>query len=138
MKFWLVKQEPTKYNWEQLLEDKETAWDGVRNFQARNNLKAMKKSDILFFYHSVIGKEIKGVAEVSKEFYPDSTDPRWVAVNIKPVKTLNRPVSLDDIKNHPRLENISLIKQSRLSVMPLSAQEFKDILEMGRTHLKGV
>lgn len=137
MKFWLVKQEPTKYSWDRLVADKETVWDGVRNYQARNNLKAMKKGDTLLFYHSVIGKEIKGIAVVSKESYPDPTvaDPRWVVVNIKPVKKLNRTVTLNDIKDHPKLKDIALIKQSRLSVMPLTDDEFKTILEIGNTRL---
>ena len=139
MNFWLIKQEPTKYKWEQLVADKETSWDGVRNYQARNNLKAMKKGDLLLFYHSVVGKEIKGIAVVSREFYPDptTTDPRWVVVNVKPVKKLSIPVILEDIKNHRRLKNIPLIKQSRLSVLPLTADEFKTILEMGNTRLEG-
>lgn len=140
MKFWLVKQEPAKYNWEKLLEDQETIWDGVRNYQARNNLQAMKNGDVLFFYHSVVGKEVKGIATVSKESYQDPTsdDPRWLVVNIKPVKKLNCPVSLDSIKKHAKLQTIALIKQSRLSVLPLTRDEFKIILEMGKTSLEGI
>jgi predicted RNA-binding protein with PUA-like domain len=135
MKFWLIKQEPTKYNWEKLVEDKETVWDGVRNYQARNNLQAMKKGDMLLFYHSVVGKEVKGIATVSKESYQDPTsdDARWLAVSIKPVKKLNNPVSLDNIKVHAGLQSIALIKQSRLSVLPLTRDEFNTILAMGRT-----
>ena len=135
MKFWLVKQEPSQYSWDQLVNDKETYWDGVRNYQARNNLKLMQKGDFVLFYHSVIGKEVKGIAKISKEYYPDPTtkDDRWVVVNITPVKSLNSPVSLQDIKQNPRLENISLIKQSRLSVMPLTKNEFKIVLSMGQT-----
>jgi predicted RNA-binding protein with PUA-like domain len=140
MNFWLVKQEPSKYSWEQFLLDKETLWDGVRNYQARNNLKKMKKDDLVFFYHSVIGKEIKGVAQISKEFYPDPTinDDRWVVVNLKPLKTLSATVTLEDIKNNPKLIDISLIKQSRLSVMPLTKNEFKIILKMGQTKVNGL
>ena len=140
MTFWLVKQEPSKYSWEQFLLDKETLWDGVRNYQARNNLKKMKKDDLVFFYHSVIGKEIKGVAQISKEFYPDPTinDDRWVVVNLKPLKTLSATVTLEDIKNNPKLIDISLIKQSRLSVMPLTKNEFKIILKMGQTKVNGL
>jgi predicted RNA-binding protein with PUA-like domain len=140
MSFWLVKQEPSKYSWEQFLQDKETFWDGVRNYQARNNLKKMKKDDLVFFYHSVIGKEIKGVAKISKEFYPDPTsnDDRWVVVNLKPIKSLSITVSLEDIKNNPKLINISLIKQSRLSVMPLTKSEFKIILKMSQTKINGL
>ena len=140
MSFWLVKQEPSKYSWEQFLLDKETLWDGVRNYQARNNLKKMKKDDLVFFYHSVIGKEIKGVAQISIEFYPDPTinDDRWVVVNLKPLKTLSATVTLEDIKNNPKLIDISLIKQSRLSVMPLTKNEFKIILKMGQTKVNGL
>lgn len=140
MKYWLVKQEPTKYSWEKLVADKETLWDGVRNYQARNNLQAMKKGDVLLFYHSVVGKEVKGIATVSKESYQDPTsdDPRWLVVNIKPVKPLNCPVSLDSIKKHVKLQAIALIKQSRLSVLPLTRDEFNTILEMGKTSLEGI
>ena len=137
MNFWLVKQEPSQYNWDQFVKDKETYWDGVRNYQARNNLKNMRKGDLVFFYHSVIGKEIKGVAKVSKENYPDPTseDPNWVVVNLKPYKELLSPVTLADIKSHQKLANLSLIKQSRLSVIPLTKSEFKFILMMGNTKL---
>jgi len=140
MSFWLVKQEPSKYSWDQFLLDKETFWDGVRNYQARNNLKKMKKDDLVFFYHSIIGKEIKGVAKISKEFYPDPTinDDRWVVVNLKPLKSLLTTVTLEDIKNNPKLINMSLIKQSRLSVMPLTKNEFMIILRMGQTTISGL
>ena len=140
MSFWLIKQEPSKYSWEQFLLDKETFWDGVRNYQARNNLKKMKKDDLVFFYHSVIGKEIKGVAQISKEFYPDPTinDDRWVVVNLKPIKSLSTTVTLEDIKNNPKLIDMPLIKQSRLSVMPLTKNEFKIILIMGQTKISGL
>ena len=140
MNFWLVKQEPSQYNWDQFVMDKETYWDGVRNYQARNNLKKMKKGDLVFFYHSVVGKEIKGIAKVSKEYYPDPTsdNSNWVVVNLKPYKPLSVPVTLDDIKNQLKLSNIALIKQSRLSVMPLTKKEFKIILKMGNTKLAGL
>lgn len=140
MKFWLIKQEPTKYSWEQLVKDKLTGWDGVRNYQARNNLKAMKLGDLLLFYHSVVGKEVQGIATVSKEFYqdPTTTDLRWVAVSIKPVKKLSRPVTLEEIKNHPKLKNIPLVKQSRLSVLPITKSEFNAILELGNTHFDDI
>jgi predicted RNA-binding protein with PUA-like domain len=139
MNFWLVKQEPSKYNWEQFVQDKGTYWDGVRNFQARNNLKAMKKGDLVLFYHSVVGKEIKGIARVSKEFYPDPTtdDPNWVVVDLKPVQAFNKPVTLEDIKGHSKLKDIALIKQSRLSVMPIKETEFKTILQLGETKQPG-
>jgi predicted RNA-binding protein with PUA-like domain len=118
MQFWLVKQEPSKYSWEEFLKDKGTYWDGVRNYQARNNLQAMKKGDQVFFYHSVVGKQIMGIAKVARESYPDPTtdDPAWVV-----------------IKSHPKLKEISLIKQSRLSVMPLTQSEYKIILGLGNT-----
>ena len=140
MNFWLVKQEPSKYNWEQLVRDKETYWDGVRNYQARNNLQKMKRGDLVLFYHSVVGKEVKGICKVTKEFYPDPTsdDPRWCVVDLKPVQTMRAPVTLNGIKSHPELEDIALIRQSRLSVMPLSKKEFKIILKLGDTSVRGV
>jgi len=140
MNFWLVKQEPSQYSWDQFLKDKETYWDGVRNYQARNNLKKMQKGDFVYFYHSVVGKEIKGIARVSKESYPDPTsdNPNWVVVNLKPYKALKIPVTLSDIKSQIKLSDISLIKQSRLSVMPLTKNEFKIILKMGNTKLPGL
>lgn len=132
MNYWLVKSEPVKYSWEQFLKDKKTHWDGVRNFQARNNLKTMKKGDLVLFYHSNEGKEIVGVAKVIKEFYqdPTTTDPNWVVVDIEPVKTLKKTVPLDLIKMDGMLKNIALVRQGRLSVMPLGKEEFDRILEM--------
>ncbi len=140
MKFWLVKQEPSKYNWDQFVKDKKTYWDGVRNYQARNNLKLMEKGDRVLFYHSVKDKEVKGIAKIIGEHYPDPTtdDDRWVVVDLKPVKPLNRPVSLEDIKQNSQLREISLIKQSRLSVMPLTKTEFKTILKMAETQCEGI
>lgn len=135
MQFWLVKQEPSKYSWEDFLQDKKTYWDGVRNYQARNNLQAMKKGDQVFFYHSVVGKQIMGIAQVTRESYPDPTsdDPAWVVVDLKPIKSLKVPVTLEQIKLHPKLKEISLIKQSRLSVMPLTQSEYKIILGLAKT-----
>ncbi len=135
MPFWLVKQEPSKYSWEEFLKDKKTYWDGVRNYQARNNLQAMKKGDQVFFYHSVVGKQIVGIAQVTRESYPDPTtdDPAWVVVDLKPIKSLKVPVTLAQIKSHPKLNEIALVKQSRLSVIPLTQSEFKIILELGKT-----
>jgi len=135
MQFWLVKQEPSKYSWEEFLKDKKTYWDGVRNYQARNNLQAMKKGDRVFFYHSVVGKQIMGIAEVTRESYPDPTtdDPAWVVVDLKPIKSLTVPVTLAQVKSHPKLNEISLVKQSRLSVTPLTQSEYKIILELGKT-----
>ena len=140
MNFWLVKQEPSNYSWDEFVKDKETYWDGVRNYQARNNLKKMKKGDLVLFYHSVVGKQVKGNAKVSKEFYPDPTsdDARWVVVNLKPYKPISVSVTLDEIKNHIELSDIALIKQSRLSVMPLARKEFKTILKMGHTKMSGI
>ncbi len=140
MNFWLVKQEPTKYSWDEFVHDKETYWDGVRNYQARNNLKAMKKGDFAFFYHSVSDKKIMGIAKIVKEFYQDPTTPdeRWVVVDLKPVKPLKNQVSLEQIKSEKSLQDIALVKQSRLSVLPLTQKEFKTILKMGNTDLAGI
>ncbi|MBI1221273.1 MAG: EVE domain-containing protein [Bacteroidetes bacterium] len=133
MNYWLVKSEPHKYAWDQLLKDKSTFWDGVRNYQARNNLQEMKKGDQVLYYHSNEGKEVVGLAKIIKESYQDPTteDTRWVVVDIAPVKTLKNPVSLEKIKATPELANIALVRQGRLSVMPLKAEEFDKILELG-------
>jgi predicted RNA-binding protein with PUA-like domain len=133
MNYWLVKSEPVKYSWEKFLEDKKTFWDGVRNFQARNNLKTMKKGDQVLFYHSNEGKEIVGVAEVVAEFYQDPTtqDPQWVVVDLKPVLTFSNPVSLEQIKQDAILKETALIKQSRLSVMPFTEEQFNRALGLG-------
>ena len=133
--FWTVKQEPTQYSWQQFEKDGGTYWDGVRNYQARNNLKAMKKGDMVLFYHSVIGKEIVGIAKVTRESYPDPTtdDERWVVVDLKPIKPFNISVTLEDIKGHKELSEIALIKQSRLSVMPITKKEFQLLLKLGKT-----
>ena len=135
--FWIIKQEPSQYNWKQFEKDRETYWDGVRNYQARNNLKKMKKGDNLLFYHSVIGKEIVGIAEVTREAYPDPTtdDERWVVVDLKPIKPFKVPVTLEEIKAHKELSEIALIKQARLSVMPITKKEFQVLLKLGRTKL---
>jgi len=134
MNFWLVKSEPFKYSWEQFLKDKRTFWDGVRNYQARNNLQAMKKDDAVLFYHSNEGLAVVGVAKVVKEAYQDPTteDQQWVAVDLVPVETFKTPVTLSDIKQEKRLQNISLIRQSQLSVMPLAKDEFDVIVAKGR------
>ena len=135
--FWIIKQEPSQYNWKQFEKDKETYWDGVRNYQARNNLKNMKKGDNLLFYHSVVGKEIVGIAEVTREAYPDPTtdDERWVVVDLKPIKPFKVPVTLEEIKTHKELSEIALIKQARLSVMPITKKEFQILLKLGKTKL---
>ena len=133
MNYWLVKQEPTAYSWQQLLDDGQTAWTGVRNFQARNNLQAMKAGDAVLYYHSVVGKEVVGVAKVVRAAYPDPTGASgpWVCVDIAPETTLPNPVSLEMIKADPALSQIPLVKQSRLSVMPLEKGSFERILVLG-------
>lgn len=131
--YWLVKSEPFKYSWEQFNKDGRTFWDGVRNYQARNNLREMRVGDLVLFYHSNDGKNVVGIAKVVKESYQDPTtsDPNWVVVDIVPVQSLNKPVSLAQVKAEESLKDISLVKQGRLSVMPLKATEFDKILEMG-------
>ncbi len=133
MAHWLVKSEPSKYSWDKFVEDKQTSWDGVRNYTARNNLKAMKKGDEVFFYHSNEGLEIVGIAKVAKEAYPDPTtdDTNWVVVDLKPVKKMKKPVSLVTIKADKRLEGIALVKLGRLSVCPITSDEWDLILELG-------
>ncbi len=122
MRYWLVKSEPFKYSWETMLKDEVTYWDGVRNFQARNNLKTMEKGDQVLFYHSNEGREIVGITEVVKEYYQDPTtkDDRWVVVDLKAKKSLKRTISLDEIKQDSTLSDMALIKQSRLSVMKIN------------------
>jgi predicted RNA-binding protein with PUA-like domain len=131
---WLVKQEPAAYSWSQFVTDGKTAWTGVRNFQARNNLLAMKTGDQVLFYHSVVGKEVVGIASVSRTAYPDATatEGNWVCVDLVPEKDLPHPVSLETLKQHPTLCNIPLIRQSRLSVMPLEPTDFKAIVALGQ------
>lgn len=134
---WMVKQEPEKYSWDDFVRDGRTDWAGVRNFQARNNLRQMKVGDSVLFYHSSTGKCVVGIAEVAKAAYPDPTadeppdNNQWVAVDIKPVKPLNEPVPLASIRSHPKLSNLPLIRQSQLSVMPLTKEEFETIVAMG-------
>ena len=132
MKYWLVKSEPFQYSWEQFEKDKKTFWDGVRNYQARNNLKAMKKGDLVLWYHSNEGKEVVGIAKVVKEFYQDPTteDPNWVVVDLAPFKKLKKTVTLEQIKEDSRLQNIALVRQGRLSVSSLLAEEFDAILDL--------
>ncbi|MCX2575395.1 EVE domain-containing protein [Pedobacter sandarakinus] len=133
MNHWLVKSEPFKYSWEKFNEDGRTFWDGVRNYQARNNLKDMQVGDLVLYYHSNEGKNVVGIAKVVKAYYQDPTteDANWVVVDLAPVESLKNPVSLAQIKAEPSLADISLIRQGRLSVMPLKASEFDKILEMG-------
>ena len=132
--YWLVKQEPESYSWADFVKDGRTAWTGVRNFQARNNLRAMKKGDPVFYYHSVTDKQVMGVAQVEKEAYPDPTakEGDWVCVDLVPQKPLKAPVTLEQIKGDKMLKNILLVRQSRLSVMPLSKDEFERVMDLGR------
>lgn len=133
MAYWLVKSEPFKYSWDQFVKDKQTFWEGVRNYAARNNLRTMKKGDEVLFYHSNEGLEIVGIAKVVKEHYQDPTteDTNWVAVDLKPVKALKKPVSLAQIKADKRLEGMALIRLSRLSVGPVTPGEWAVIMELG-------
>lgn len=133
MQYWLVKSEPFKYSWEKFNQDGRTFWDGVRNYQARNNLKAMKEGDLVLFYHSNEGKAVVGVAKVVKEFYQDPTtdDANWVVVDLSPVEGLKTPVTLEQIKADERLKDISLVRQGRLSVTGLKPEEFDRIVELG-------
>ena len=130
--YWLLKSEPSTWSWEDQVKAGVEMWDGVRNYQARNNLMSMKKKDLCFFYHSVFEKLIIGIVEVVKEHYPDPTDEtgRFVVTDIKTKKKLKRPVSLEEIKNTPKLSSIALIKQSRLSVMPLTKKEWDIIIKI--------
>jgi predicted RNA-binding protein with PUA-like domain len=132
--FWLVKQEPTSYSWSDFLAEGQTAWTGVRNYSARNNLRKMRRGDEVLFYHSGEDKAVLGIAKVTRQAYPDPTakEGDWSAVNLAPVKALPRPVPLREIKGNPRLKNIALVRQSRLSVMPLAEFEFRKIMEMGK------
>jgi predicted RNA-binding protein with PUA-like domain len=132
--YWLVKSEPVKYSWDEFVKDGWTYWDGVRNYQARNNLKAMSKGDGVLYYHSNEGTEVVGIAKVIKEAYQDPTteDERWVVVDLKPVKALKKPVTLADVKADERLANMALVRQSRLSVMPVAEDEFDVIVTRGK------
>jgi len=137
MNYWLAKSEPAAYAWEQLVKEGKTAWTGVRNFQARNHLRAMKTGEMVCFYHSVTGKEVVGIARVVREFYPDPTAPEgdWSCVDLAPLKTLRRPVTLAAIKAEPGLRDMLLVKQSRLSVTPLTKGQFDRLLQLAETKL---
>ncbi len=132
MAYWLIKSEPFKYSWNQFEKDKQTFWDGVRNYAARIHLRGMKKGDLVFFYHSNEGTEIVGIATVSKEAYqdPTTTDEAWVAVDFKPLKKLKKPVTLAQIKADKRLANMALVRLGRLSVQPVTDVEWKIVMEM--------
>ncbi|HMS10011.1 MAG TPA: EVE domain-containing protein [Pyrinomonadaceae bacterium] len=134
MNYWMVKQEPDSYSWDDFVKDGKTDWTGVRNYQARNNLRDMKLGDKVLFYHSNIGKEVVGIAKVTKGAFPDPTadDDKWVAVELSPVKPLKKPVGLGQMKENLALRELKLIRQSQLSVMPVTKDEFDEILSMAR------
>jgi len=133
MNYWLVKSEPFKYSWQQFVKEGITFWDGVRNYGARNNLKAMKKGDHVFFYHSNEGLAIVGIAEVAREAYQDPTtsDSNWVVLELKPLKAVPKPVTLADVKAEPSLKDMDLVRLSRLSVGTVKAKEYRKVLAMG-------
>ncbi len=133
MSFWIVKQEPASYPWEQFVRDGGTAWTGVRNFQARNNLRAMRRGDTVFYYHSVTGKCIAGMARVAREAYPDPTarEGDWSCVDLVPVRACREPVTLEQIKAEQGLRNLALLRQSRLSVSPVTAGEAAILRRLG-------
>ena len=134
MNYWLVKQEPDSYSWSDFVNDGKTAWTGVRNFAARLNLRAMKKGDLVFYYHSNVGKEIVGLAQVTKEAYPDpsATEEDWSCVDLTPVRPLAKPVGLDAMKSDKILKEMKLVKQSRLSVSPVTKEQYDRILELSK------
>ena len=137
MNYWLVKSEPFKYSWQQFEKDKQTIWDGVRNYAARNNLRAMKKGDLVFWYHSNEGMEIIGIAKVTKEAYQDPTteETAWVVVDLKPVKKLKKPIALAQIKSDKRLANMDLVRLGRLSVQTVKEAEWNLILSISETKI---
>ncbi len=130
MNYWLVKTEPGTYSWDDLVRDKKTVWDGVRNFQARSNLKLMKQGDVVFIYHTGEEKAIIGKAKISKEAYPDPKDKDWVVVEISADKKLKKPIALSQVKSTKKLSNMVLVKASRLSVQPVREEEFSSIIEL--------
>jgi predicted RNA-binding protein with PUA-like domain len=131
--FWLVKQEPSTYSWADFKAEGKTAWTGVRNYTARNNLRAMRKGDAVFFYHSVTDKTVVGIAKVTREAYPDPTakEGDWSAVDLAPEKALAKPVPLEEIKRNPKLKEMALLRLSRLSVQPVTSAQFAEIARMG-------
>ena len=137
MNHWLVKQEPAEFAWADFVRDGRTAWTGVRNFQARNHLRAMKRGDRVLYYHSGEERAVVGVARVEREAYPDptATEGDWSCVDLVPVKALARPVTLAEIKADPALKDMPLLRQARLSVMPLTAAQFRRVLALGKTRL---
>ena len=137
-KYWLMKSEPDVFSIDDLAGETPAEWEGVRNYQARNYMREMKKGDLVLFYHSNEGKEVVGIAKVTAEAYPDPTsdDPRWVVVDLAPLKPLERPVGLAEIKTDRKLAGIALVKQSRLSVMPIEKRHFDRILQLGGTRAR--
>ncbi len=135
--YWLAKSEPESYSWEMLVKDGGTSWTGVRNFQARNNLRAMKKGDVIFFYHSNVGKEIVGLAKVTREAYTDPTadEGDWSAVDLAPLKPVKKTVTLEQMKSDPILKNMALVRNSRISVTPVTPEQAKRISELSGTAL---
>lgn len=133
MNYWLVKSEPFKYSFDQLLKDKSSMWDGVRNYAARNNLRAMKKGDLVLFYHSNEGKDVVGIAKVARESYPDptATEGDWVAVDLAPYKKLKKSVTLEQIRKDSRFKDMALLRLARLSVQPVKKEEFDMIIGLG-------
>ena len=138
MQYWLVKQEPESYAWTTFAKEGRTAWTGVRNFQARNNLRAMKKGDLVLFYHSVTDKQVIGIARVAREAYrdPTATEGDWCCVDLVPVRALKKPVGLETIKADKALKAIPLLKNTRLSVMPLTREQFERVLRLGEEPVK--
>jgi predicted RNA-binding protein with PUA-like domain len=136
-RYWLMKSEPAKYSYAQLVRDGQTTWDGVRNYEARNSLRAMKLGDLALFYHSNEGKSVVGVVRIKREAYPDPTAPEedWSVVDVEPVAPIKAPVSLDAIRDDPTLADIALLKRSRLSVVPVSKEHFDRILKLGKTKI---
>lgn len=131
MNFWLLKTEPDCYSWDQMKTDEQTFWDGIHNYQARNNLRAMKPGDLAFFYHSGDERRIMGVVKIIKEAYPDPKDPVWNWVDVCKVRALGRPVTLEELKSHPGLSGMKLFKQGRLSVVPVTEKEWETIVALG-------
>lgn len=136
--YWMVKQEPEAYSWDTFVKEGGTAWTGVRNFQARNNLRTMKKGDLVFFYHSVSEKQIVGIAKVSKEHYPDKTaeEGDWSAVDLEPYRKLARPLTLEELKADAKLRDLPLIRQTRLSVLPVTPEQAARLLELAQSGSK--
>lgn len=137
LSYWLVKSEPESYSWADLVKESGTVWSGIRNFQARNNLRAMKRGDLVLFYHSVSEKQVVGIAKVDREHFPDPTaqDGDWSAVELKPLKALKAPVTLDRIKRDSVLKEMLLVRHTRLSTMPVSTEQAARLLELGGTRI---